>query len=357
MEDKDFLGYFSKLGPPSSVEEVKSAAGKIVNTLVAISGVKGADNKASESATAAMKAKYLTGDLGEKMSADLNYTLKRLVRGLYSENHSVKQGFFISSVLVLNRFKSQIDFEKYLKHVFSETKVNQGMKSSEAHNMSLGRMMCLSACIEARVFISSAAQQVNQRTLKAMVGCLVELFNSSEFLQESIVAVLAKLLTSLKDHRQVGLSALEIIVETLITGRSEGSVDFKSNILSSSNKLSLYLRLKEVYHAYYSGQSKEFEEVFAYKVLSSDKQNLKLIQGLISRQTYLYPRLHSCIGLLMSEISREEKVTDRARLAQQFLTTILTDHLFNEETYQGMKSTAKFKFLYIGLSMWKLAAT
>ncbi len=86
------------------------------------------------------------------MSADLNYTLKRLVRGLYSENHQVKQGFFLASVLVLSKFRSAIDFEKYLKHVFAETKVHASMKSSEGNNMALGRMMAMSACIEARIF-------------------------------------------------------------------------------------------------------------------------------------------------------------------------------------------------------------
>jgi hypothetical protein len=57
------------------------------------------------------------------VNADLNYTLKRLIRGLYSENHPVKQGFFLASVLVLSKFKPLIDFEKYLKHVFAETKL------------------------------------------------------------------------------------------------------------------------------------------------------------------------------------------------------------------------------------------
>lgn len=130
MEDKDFLGYFNKLGPPSSLEEVKASANKIVTTLVAIGSVAGrrasmdSTSKAAESAEQALKARYSTGDLGEKVSADLNYSLKRLVRGLYSDNHQVKQGFFLASVLVLARFKAQIDFEKYLKHVFTETKVN-----------------------------------------------------------------------------------------------------------------------------------------------------------------------------------------------------------------------------------------
>jgi hypothetical protein len=181
MEDKDFLGYFNKLGPPSTTDEIKQAAAKIVNTLVVIgaaaSTVKAsADNasKANEEAEKSIKTKYLTGDLGEKVSADLNYTLKRLIRGLYSENHQVKQGFFLTSVLVLSKFRSQVDFEKYIKHVFAETKVNQAMKSSEANNMSLGRMMAMSACIEARIFLPAGQQaitasQVNQRTLNVIV--------------------------------------------------------------------------------------------------------------------------------------------------------------------------------------------
>jgi len=31
------------------------------------------------------------------MSADLNYTLKRLIRGLTSSNHAVKKGYFLAS--------------------------------------------------------------------------------------------------------------------------------------------------------------------------------------------------------------------------------------------------------------------
>lgn len=41
MEDKDFLGYFGRLGPPSTADEIKQAASKIVNTLVAIGSVAG----------------------------------------------------------------------------------------------------------------------------------------------------------------------------------------------------------------------------------------------------------------------------------------------------------------------------
>jgi hypothetical protein len=121
----------------------------------------------------------------------------------------------------------------------------------------------MSALIESRAF--SQAGGVNPRTLKVIVGCLAELYTNCEFLQESIAAVFVKLLLILKGEAKVGLAALEIIVEALIInrgkkgeGEASGSFDFKANILSDSNRLALFLRLKEVYLESYSGQSKEY---------------------------------------------------------------------------------------------------
>lgn len=125
--------------------------------------------------------------------------------------------------------------------------------------------------------------------------------------------------------------------------------------MADSNRLALFLRLKEVYRSGYSGLSKEYESLFNYNLLS-DKKNLKLLQGLVSRQTYLYPRLHSCLPLILNDISKAEetKAADKARLTQTFLKSLLDEHLFNEDVYQEMKSTSKFKFLHIGLKLWQL---
>jgi hypothetical protein len=47
-----------------------------------------------------------------------------------------------------------------------------------------------------------------------MVQCLIELYQANDFLQEPISAVFTKLLSVLRtDHKQLGLQALEIIVE------------------------------------------------------------------------------------------------------------------------------------------------
>lgn len=79
------------------------------------------ESKEKEKAEATIKKKYMKGDLGQNMAPDVNYTLKRLVRGLISDNHAVKRGFFLASVQVLGRFKEAIEFQKYIDFIKAET--------------------------------------------------------------------------------------------------------------------------------------------------------------------------------------------------------------------------------------------
>jgi hypothetical protein len=76
----------------------------------------------------------------------------------------------------------------------------------------------------------------------------------------------------------------------------------------------------------------------------------------VAKQTFLYPRLHSCLPLLVQlEISQSEGTTkDKAKLCSQLIKGLLEDNVFNEDVYGEMKSTSKFKFLHIGLSLWEL---
>ena len=86
------------------------------------------------------------------MSADLNYTLKRAINGLVSDNHTVKRGYFLVTVDVLNRFKKQIDLVKMVKFIRKETKTSATMKNPEVHAMVLGQMMCLSAIVDSQAY-------------------------------------------------------------------------------------------------------------------------------------------------------------------------------------------------------------
>lgn len=82
------------------------------------------------------------------MSADVNYTLKRLIGGVVSDNHQMKKGFFVALVAVFGRFKSSIDLSKVLAFLTEETKVNKLMKSTEVNAAILGKLMVASAVVE-----------------------------------------------------------------------------------------------------------------------------------------------------------------------------------------------------------------
>jgi hypothetical protein len=130
---------------------------------------------------AKLQEKYLKGDLGDDMSADLNYTLKRLIGGVVSDNHQVKKGFFIALVAVLRRFKAQVDLPKFLTHVKEETKVTKLMKPHDINAAILGKLMVLSALVEAGHH-------------EAIVEELVEMYQKHDFCRESIQAVFCRLL-------------------------------------------------------------------------------------------------------------------------------------------------------------------
>ena len=140
------------------------------------------DSEASEAAAdekkaskfAAFQQKYLTGDLGEGMSADLNYTLKRLVRGLTSDNHAVKRGFFLTTVSVIRSFKGQIDVTKLIKLIKDETKTTKIMKNPEINALVLGQLMCLSALIDGEAYKTGTL--VSSETLSSLTSSMIYLY-------------------------------------------------------------------------------------------------------------------------------------------------------------------------------------
>ena len=134
---------------------------------------------------AALQKKYLTGDLGDGMTADLNYALKRLVNGLISDNHLVKRGFFLAASQVLVRFKKQIDPMKLLKYVTEETKSAKGMKNPEIHALTIGKMMCLSAVVESQLYQLSPTQ-INHDALNKVSNDLLQMYKDHEFARESV---------------------------------------------------------------------------------------------------------------------------------------------------------------------------
>lgn len=179
------------------------------------------------------------------MSADLNYTLKRLIRGLTSDNHAVKQGHFIASTLVINRFKKQIDVMKLLKFIAEETKTSKTMKQPEIHAQIIGKLMCLSVIVECQMYQTSQSA-LNNDAWNTVANSLIHIFKDHEYCRESVQAVIAKMLKNVMPL-QHGSKLLDRLVAEVMSN------DFKTFIYQHSDNLSLYLTLKTIYLERFQG--------------------------------------------------------------------------------------------------------
>ena len=92
-------------------------------------------------AAAAAIVKHL--ELGQK--ADLEYTLKRLVRGLASSRSAARQGFALCLAELLATFKEEVPLVKVMEIVDAETKVAKSMLGSEQREMLFARVFALLA--------------------------------------------------------------------------------------------------------------------------------------------------------------------------------------------------------------------
>jgi hypothetical protein len=164
---------------------MKQAAQNIVNTLVVASQkgpVKSKGEKDKKSTEGQLMDKYGKGDLGDNMSPDVNYTLKRLARGMLSEIHGVKKGFFLANTMVLSKFQSQVNLDKYLKHVIEVTKVSSQMKGSESNIMALARMLLLSSIVESRALLKAGKKQGSSGVSKQVFDNLCKLYAEYDFI-------------------------------------------------------------------------------------------------------------------------------------------------------------------------------
>jgi hypothetical protein len=169
------------------------------------------------------------------MGPDLNYTIKRLVRGLASENNLTKKGFFFASVQVYARFGSQIDCLKLLEHIQEQMQTTKTMKHPEINALHLGKMMNLSACIESDLFL----QMKNQKeTIKLLLQNLTDLYMACQFLRESLISVIQSLLRRAKNSSSTCWIVTHLIEKLFNAGNGNRVTTF-----SHPDQISLYLVL------------------------------------------------------------------------------------------------------------------
>lgn len=82
---------------------------------------------------------------------------------------------------------------KLLSFMTEECKVSKGMTKPEQHCQTLGRLMCVSSIVESQLYQLSQSQ-VNHDALNKVTNDLIQMFQTHDYVRESIQSVLAKLL-------------------------------------------------------------------------------------------------------------------------------------------------------------------
>jgi len=109
--------------------------------------------------------------------------------------------------------------------------------------------------------------------------------------------------------------------------------------------LSLFYTLKNLYNRHFKDNKsintkKASTKVDCAKILSfsvvGEKENLKAVSEIISKSTYLYPRMHSSINMFIDDVmnqAKENKSSKVTKIVTQVIKVILDGHLFKPEFY------------------------
>lgn len=129
--------------------------------------------------------------------------------------------------------------------------------------------------------------------------------------------------------------------------------EYKTFVFQHSDNLGFYLQMKAVYLEKYVGHLRENEHMYDNQILASETAAKKLAK-IAAQSTYLHPRLHSSLPLLIHDIYREQSQSERAKVISLLLNTVVIDYFSSTAVYASLKSNTRPKFLNIGLKLTAL---
>jgi len=150
---------------------------------------------------------------------------------------------------------------------------------------------------------------------------LAEIYHEQEFLREAIQVIIDKTLRKVSAN----VATFDLVADSFLAPKDKADDSKKekaleSNVLSSSASLSMFLTLRLAYFqviAPLGKLSKNYNELMAFDILDSTKQLAKALP-LVKAQTYLYPRLHSSLVLLLEDLFRGDPNAKSNALLKKF---------------------------------------
>ena len=243
---------------------------------------------------------------------------------------------------------------KLINLIKEETKTSKIMKNPEINALALGQFMCLSALIESEAY--KTGNLVNSDVLMSLTSSMIHLYQTYDFLHESIQTAFSKLIQSLPLESH-GTKVFEKVVAELLIANKNKDGQLQDFLFAHMDNLCLFFTLKHLYiNSKIREQSPKLAKVLGLDIFGDDS-NLHKLKVIIGRSIHIYPRLHNCLPMLINEIYLKHASSSKLRQQEilKLSKAIFEEHFFDEEVYHGIKnSSSRPKFLHIGLKFWEL---
>lgn len=175
-----------------------------------------------------------------------------------------------------------------------------------------------------------------------MVECLLSLYKKHDFLRESLQKLFVKLVNQTPTN--VSTRLLEKLASQLLQ-----TSNLKDFLFEHNDNLALYFCLKPLFDKRRKETSKKTLQQVSFDFFEDFSENLQNFSKIIGKSTYLLPRLHSSVPLLVNAAFES---ADSLTSVTEIIRLLLDGYLFNEQVYLSLKSTARPKCLHIGLNLW-----
>ena len=170
------------------------------------------------------------------LSADVLYSLKRLVRGLPSSREAARQGFSLALSECLSWLSDVLPVQYVLHLIETSLVVSGGMKGQEEKDIYFGRLFAFMALIRSDMIRNISDEKIIQEILDQ----ICDLASKKSFLSEWCTQLILDLAEAVKDNHEDSIKALLQKMQsgenTAICGNCE-----------SPEAIAIFMKLSKIY--------------------------------------------------------------------------------------------------------------
>jgi DNA polymerase phi len=201
----------------------------------------------------------------DELCADLDYSVKRLTRGLSSSRQSARQGFAACLSAILTHFEL-VQTKEVIDLIEKTTQSNTAMKGSEERDLFFGKLFGYMTLARAHRFQAHPSFAVDA------INSLLSVYERKPWSREVIAEAILSLIHEVKDDSTV-LRGVLATLSRVVSGHSDDM---------DANQIMLLIGMQNHFEVHSAGDKEHFESLFPYKRVSSLKRIGKLTAALLA---------------------------------------------------------------------------